>query len=276
MALIDADPQQKPQFYKPTYELDQEDLSRLSDELLTSLPLEQLPEGSRFACTEISADSKFANLGRYVEEEVFVKEFGNTPEEMVEQYGPYEAASRFWVVFDLNSRLPVGALRAIENSPAGLKTLNDIEEDYLRIPTKEISDRYQLDLDKTWDVGTVAVLREYRGRKHDFLPSLTLYRALYRGAVNEDIKDFVAIIDKDAKFGLDLMGVPFKPIMDSESFSYLGSKVSWALHSRVEDLVPGVETVYEATKDHTDDINQLINRNADRLAYGTTVDKLVI
>lgn len=259
-----------------TYELPQDEKVRLCEELFTRLPLDTLPEDQSFLSVEVGPDSPYSNLARAVEVEVFLETFGNTPDIMQEQYGPYEDASRFWIVFDKASRAPVGALRAIGNSEAGLKTLNDIESPPLSLPKDKVVEACDLDLDKTWDIGTVAVLEGYRGIEHDFIPSLTLYRDLYRRSIDLGIEDFIAVIDKGARRNLDLMGLTFKPILDSEAFSYLDSPESWALHSKTVDLGNGAAGLRDSTAEKEDGISQLLHRSAKTLVEGTRVDDSLV
>src|SRR4051794_19204791 len=59
------------------------------------------------------------------EAEVFLKSFGNTVEQMAEEYGPYEDTSVFVSITDPNGTV-VAAARLITPGPIGLKTLNDL------------------------------------------------------------------------------------------------------------------------------------------------------
>lgn len=259
-----------------TYELPEEEKARLCEELFAKLPLDTLPDDHNFLSVEVGPDSPYSNLARAMEVEVFLETFGNTPDVMHEQYGPYEEASHFWIVFDKNNRVPVGALRAIGNSEAGLKTLNDIEQPPLSLPKEEVVEAYDLDLDKTWDIGTVAVLEEYRGIEHDFVPSLTLYRDLYMRAIDSGVDDFIAVIDKGARGNLDLMGLTFKPILDSGSFSYLDSPESWALHSKTKDLMSGATRRRDSLVGKDDGVSKLLLRSANSLVEGTRVDDSLV
>ena len=132
----------------------------LSEQLLTSHP----PTSSRrFVCYPLPGTGRFADLGRTIELEVFGDVFGNDRAELEGEYGPYEEASRFFVVMDQRRRRAAGVLRVIENSPVGLKTLRDIAGGPLRIPQAEVLARHGIgDLDRCWDVGTLAVRPEYR------------------------------------------------------------------------------------------------------------------
>jgi hypothetical protein len=159
------------------YELHGNLTADLSEQLLTLHP----PTSSRrFVCYPLSGTGRFADLGRTVELEVFGETFGNDRAEMEQEYGPYEDASRFFVVMDQRRRRPAGVLRVIGNSAVGLKTLRDIAGEPLRISQAEVQARHAVaDLDRCWDVGTLAVRPEYRrSATRRRTVSLLLYRAL--------------------------------------------------------------------------------------------------
>jgi hypothetical protein len=211
----------------------------LSEQLLTSHP----PTSSRrFVCYPLPGTGRFADLGRTIELEVFGDVFGNDRAELEGEYGPYEHASRFFVVMDQRRRRAAGVLRVIENSPVGLKTLRDIADGPLRIPQAEVLARHGIgDLDRCWDVGTLAVRPEYRrsvtrGRT----VSLLLYRALYVHALRTGVEHFVTAMDRHAHRSLRALGVPFVPVCDSEPFDYIGSPCT-ALYGFVPDFGAAVE-----------------------------------
>ncbi len=62
---------------------------------------------------------------RDCEAEVFLQAYGNTREELADEYGPYEDASVYMAVTEPGGTA-VAACRLILPGPAGLKTLNDV------------------------------------------------------------------------------------------------------------------------------------------------------
>lgn len=222
------------------YELHGNVAADLSEQLLTLHP----PTSSRrFVCYPLSGTGRFADLGRRVELEVFGNVFGNDRAELEGEYGPYEQTSRFFVVMDQRRRRAAGVLRVIENSAVGLKTLRDIAGEPLGIPEAEVMARHSIaDLDRCWDIGTLAVLPEYRrsGTRRRTV-SLLLYRAAYVHALREGVEHFVTAMDRHAHRSLLALGVPLLPICDSEPFDYIGSPCT-ALHG----YVPGFRATVEA------------------------------
>ena len=202
----------------------------LAERLLTLHPP---TSARRFVCYPLRGAGPFADLGRAVELEVFGAVFGDTRAKLEAEYGPYDQASRFFVVMDQRRRRAAGVLRVIENSAAGLKTLRDIEEP-LGIPEAAVRTRHGIgDLDRCWDVGTLAVRPEYRrSATRGRTVSLLLYRALYVHALRTGVDHFVTVMDRHAHRVLLTLGVPFVPVCDSEPFDYMGSPCT-ALYGHV-------------------------------------------
>lgn len=229
-----------------SYELHGNVAADLAEQLLTLHP----PTSSRrFVCYELPGTGRFADLGRTVELEVFGEVFGDDRALLEREYGPYEQASRFLVVMDQRRRQAAGVLRVIENSAAGLKTLRDIAGEPLGIPQAEVQARHGIaDLDRCWDVGTLAVRRGYRrsGVRRTTL-SLLLYRALYVHAVRAGVEHVVTAMHGHAHRRLLALGVPFVPICDSEPFDYAGV-TSTALHGHVPDFVARIEAHHRRSR----------------------------
>lgn len=222
------------------YELHGNVAADLAEQLLTLHP----PTSSRrFVCYPLSGTGRFADLGRTVELDVFGDAFGNDRAELEREYGPYEPASLFFVVMDQRRRRAAGVLRVIENSAVGLKTLRDIADEPLGIPQAGVLARHGIaDLDRCWDIGTLAVRPEYRrsGTRRRTV-SLLLYRALYVHALRAGVQHFVTAMDRHAHRGLLALGAPFIPICDSEPFDYMGSPCT-----PLYGYVPGFRTELEA------------------------------
>jgi len=216
---------------RPRYELDESELSELTHELIASDPSD---DDNRYVCYRVDSGSKFANIARHIEGKVFSEAFGeedNSPDRMLEEYGPYDepGLSTFFISVDKETGTATGVLRIIRNSEAGLKTLNDLE-DPLKVKhpvSKEglMEHHGMTDLDECWDIGTVAVLPEYRHSKAAAGISIQLYRAMYVSAMEEEVQHFVSIVDKKPLRQLrSYLGVPFKNLGNTKEFDYLGSK----------------------------------------------------
>lgn len=221
------------------YKLPGEELTRLTQELVATDPYRD--EASRYVCYRVEGDSPYANIGRHIERQVFETAFGNDENKMQEEYGSYDPASTFFITVDTETGTPTGVLRAIRNSEAGLKTLNDMEDaakTSRMVKHDDVISYHGIDdLDKCWDVGTVAVVPEYRHAKAAAGISIQLYRALYVSAKQEGIEHMISVIDKKAVSQLKgYLGVPFEQLGGSKAFEYLGSKESSAVYGFIPEF----------------------------------------
>jgi hypothetical protein len=197
----------------------------------------------RFGCYRITDRSEYSDVARQVECNVFQHFFGNTPALLADEYAAYEAASTFLLVVDRELARPAGALRIIAHSESGLKTLNDIARAPLAIPTRVVTEHHGIDdLERCWDVGALAVLKDYRGRATDHVVSTMLYGLFFAEVRRANIEHVFAIIDCHAYGQLTkMLGLPFTTIADSQPFEYLGSECNYAAYLPVAQIVPAVE-----------------------------------
>jgi hypothetical protein len=217
-------------------------------ELLEEWPL---AAGTRFGCYLIPHRSHFSDIARVVECTVFERFFGDTPERMAEYHAPYEEHSMFLLVVDQLQRRAAGAIRIILPSSKGLKSLNDIVGSPLYVRAEQIAEHHGiLDARRCWDIGTLAVLKEYRGAGSDHLVSLMLYGYLYALMRRRGIQHMVTILDKHAHAQLtQMLGVPIVPIANSSPFRYLGVDESRASYLHVPSVKPVVEAYLESLND---------------------------
>jgi hypothetical protein len=205
----------------------------------------------RFGCYRIPGTSRFSDVARSVECRVFHHFFGNTASVMWDAYGPYEQSSHFFLMVDLQEQRSAGTLRIIANSERGLKTLNDIKLPPLSIPERTVRAHHGIEsLDQCWDIGTLAVLKEYRGQHQDHIVGTMLYGVLHRAALQSGVDHAVTILDRHAYAQLtQMLAVPFEPIAGSAPFDYLGSSDSRAAYLYFPKVVPTVEK-------HLDHLNE--------------------
>ena len=262
----------------PNYELSAQD-----ERLLCEQIIEQNPDiaGQMFACFAFRGDSPFANLGRSKEAEIFNDTFANDIDTMTKQYGPYEANSIFFVTIDPINKKVVGVLRAIENSDIGLKTLNDIQKPPLEISPQQFMEFHSVDdLNNCWDIGTVAVDKDYRGKTTGYIASALLYRSLFLKANKEGIKHFIAIVDNGAYKGLKMVGMPFVPILDREPFSYLGSEESTAVYGLVSsgpvEMQKLIDTLQQEFIDNGDTRKQQLAALINEIIHGSNIDQFIV
>ncbi len=238
----------------PRYNLEESPVNLLTQKLIHD-KLPDLNYSEKFATIEIDGKSEYSNIGRYIE----IASFGDVLTENTDlcekEYEQYEDHSKFLISVDVLSERPVGVLRVIENSPAGLKTLNDVQREPFNIDMENIIKSHQLtNLNDTWDVGTVAVLPEYRGIDAG-LVSVDLYRALYLLSKRNGIKHWVSVIDnKLLRVFNDYMAMNFVPLAGSEPKSYYGSRKSYAVYADVDSL-------YNNIRENLPRVNNQVRKN---------------
>jgi hypothetical protein len=246
------------------------------DHRLRRLMAEQpLPSGEAFGCYFIDDSSPYSDVARGVECAVFQEFFGNEPRIMTEAYAPYESHSKFLLVVDQASQEPAGALRIIAHSENGLKTLNDIEQAPLSLALDTVVGFHGIaDLDNCWDVGTLAVLKKYRGQATGHLLSTMLYGLFYAEVCKAGVEHLVTILDKHAYKQLtELFAVPFVPIADSKPFNYLGSESSRAAYAHVPRIAPAMEAFMAGLQN---DVLALLEPFMCRMLYGEGLPKVVV
>jgi hypothetical protein len=178
-----------------------------------------------------------AELGRAIERQVFLEYFGNSRELLANEYDPYEPGSMFYCVIDHRRMTPAGVMRMMLPSPAGQKTLVDVERVWDRSGTQLFASiGANPDSARIWDVSTLAVAADYRGEKTEGLISLALYQALFQGALPFRVDYFVTVLDLVV---LDLiqkrMGRPLSHFGDVEPRTYLDSPESMPVYIDIPD-----------------------------------------
>jgi hypothetical protein len=228
-----------PEIHAARYDMDALEANRMCTDFLDRT--QDTVKESRLGCYKFESSSKEANLGRYVESTVFYETFGNDPILMDQEYGPYEHSSDFYVVVDHEEKMPVGVMRIIKNSGAGLKSLNDIKDTPLEFTDEDVCAAYGIDKDRCIDIATLAIVPEYRGPKAEGIPSLLMYRTLFLNVLNNpDYTHVVTIIDEKAERNLRTFKFPFEPVFDSDYFSYLDSARSRLLMAQNDQFYPYV------------------------------------
>jgi hypothetical protein len=178
-----------------------------------------------------------AELARHVERVVFMETFGNTPELLAKEYGPYESSSVFFCVVDHVRNVPAGTMRVLLPSPAGFKTLDDAEPVWGE-PVEAMASRTGLDLDlaRTWDIATLAVAPAYRGKATMGLVSMGLYQALALATPACGIEWLIAVLDVPVfRMIRWKLRMPMAGFNGVTSKPYLGSPASMPVWCNVGD-----------------------------------------
>jgi hypothetical protein len=221
------------------YDLSDSDRNNLTREFLSA----KTGVCGRFACFELDGTDPFANIARQVEREVFQDSWGNDCVTMKEEYGPYDESSVFFVVIDMQDLVPAGVLRMIRNSPAGLKTIVDLDDSIkspiapIVISVDDVMRCHRIeDLDRCWDGATAAVPRRYR-RKLAAI-HLQIMRVVAAAAMRDDIQHFVAVLDAPVfKAARDVLGLPLAPLANTPPFTHMDAPNNQAVYAHVSSLL---------------------------------------
>jgi hypothetical protein len=219
------------------------ELAELVDEL-TAVRAPTQPFGV-YVCRP---DERGAELGRFVERGVFLEVFGNTTEQLSHEYDHYEPGSVFLTVVDHARRVPCGMMRVLVPSPAGFKSLDDTFVGW-GVPLDELLARVddQWDLDRVWDLATLAVAPEYRGDAALGLVTQALLQTVTMMGEAWGLDRYVAILDVPVLRMLQWrIGRPFGAFPGVDAREYLGSAASmpvwgsrqaWSEHLATRDAI---------------------------------------
>jgi hypothetical protein len=223
---------------------------RLIEELIGS---SELATGiSEFALLTLDGNSRFSNLARALECQRFQEYFDNGPQEMKEEYGPYEDSSTFFLMVNRADKRVAGVMRIIENGEAGHKSVNDMPTEKTDNATDlsigEVYGVMGIDPSKTLDVATIASASEYSKKNTggDITVRAALMRAVYHYGLGNDFTDLVAIIDSEhpEKSPLKVLMSVNLPIHTTpyikSHFPYMGAGENDFIHIPLEDVESSV------------------------------------
>jgi hypothetical protein len=197
---------------------------------------------------------------RDCEEEVFLRAYGNTREEIADEYGPYEASSAFIALTDAHGDV-VAETRMIAPSAAGLKTLNDTSRAPWHIDGYRAARAAGIDLTQAWDVATVGV-RTNALRGTGLKAAVAMYFAIVAGTRANDLRWLVMLMDERARRLLSSLALPTHILPGTFSGDYMGSSACTPLYS---DVLIGM------------DQQRLKNPEAHRLvSFGAGLDDITV
>ncbi len=182
-----------------------------------------------------AARGDLLTAARDCELDVFSQAYGNTLEQWIEEYGPYDNWSQFLTVTDPGG-LVVATCRLIEPGPLGLKTLRDLARPPWQVDGVRSAAAAGLDVQRTWDIATIAVRRSL-GRDASRVAAALYHGIVLAGRANA-VRAVVTIIDARARRLLSAIGLIGHPLPGTHPGEYLGSPASaplWADLAQVLD-----------------------------------------
>lgn len=163
---------------------------------------------------------------RRVEAEVFYATYANTPEELADEYDPYETSTDFMAILDDENGEAVAACRIISPGPAGLKSLNDVGRPPWGVDGLRSARAAGVDPERTWDIATIAVRR---GAGRGGLCAGALYHGIATAAAANGIEFLVMIMDAHARKLLTGLSIATQVLPGTSTGEYLGSASSTPL-----------------------------------------------
>jgi hypothetical protein len=176
------------------------------------------------------------DAARQCEEDVFLQAFGNTRDQLENEYGPYNDQSVFVAVADENDNV-YGACRLITPGPAGLKTLNDVSREPWGIDGLRSAKAAGVDPESTWDVATLGVRKDARGSRYSV--AIALYHAIVVGTRVNEVGSITAILDDGARRVLTSADFIMPPLPGTRTADYLGSPASTPVYGHCAGMVDG-------------------------------------
>lgn len=161
---------------------------------------------------------------RECEAEVFLRWYGNTRDELADEYGPYEDSSVFMAVSDESGEVVATMRLLVPGGRAGLKTLHDIGREPWNIDGTRAAAVAGLDLGSTIEIATISSRR--RSTPQGLRNSFALYRGLVLAARANQFSSLVAVLDDRVRRLLDTVGLTTLPLPGTGPAPYLGSEAS--------------------------------------------------
>ncbi len=172
---------------------------------------------------------------RECEAEVFLHWYGNTPEQLADEYGPYEDASVFLAITDSHDDV-VAAMRLLTpGGSAGLKTLQDVAGAPWHVDGSRVAAAADLDLTTTWEIATLTSRRVQAASQ--LRNAMALYHGFSHVSRVNSMSAFVAILDSRVRRLLDQVGYVTQNLPGTRPGPYLGSESSVPVFANMARMV---------------------------------------
>ena len=159
---------------------------------------------------------------RQCEADAFLLRYGNTGEQLAEEYAPYESGCFFISLVDERDEV-VATTRVTAPGPGGNKTVDDCARPPWGVDAAAALESVGVDLATTWDVTTISVRR---GTRRATLASAALYPGLIQTMRANGASATVAILDERVRTLLRTLGLTYRPVPGTFVTEYLGSPAS--------------------------------------------------
>ncbi len=174
------------------------------------------------------------DAARECEEDVFLQAFGNTRDQLAEEYGPYNDQSVFVAVADEDGYV-IGACRLITPGAAGLKTLNDVSRAPWGVDGHRSAGVASVDPSTSWDIATLGVRKDYRGSR--MAAAIALYHGIVQGTRANGVTSITAILDDQVRRVLTMSDYIMSALPGTRTGEYLGSPASTPVYGHCAGMI---------------------------------------
>lgn len=206
--------------------------------------LEGLTSFQGYALLRLDGNDPRSDKCRKLESIVFSQVFDDHRDKMGPEYDAYEENSGFIVVVKVTTGEIAGCIRIMGGeTPDDFKAIHDTLGQNADSP---VTDEYianfhdQFNSKKAWEIGTLTVSGNYRGKNLvPFIPikvSAILYHGLYVASQQSNIDHWVAMLDEKPKQILHKLGIHFEPLCELSPREYVGSAVTYPCYLRPAEL----------------------------------------
>lgn len=170
------------------------------------------------------------------EAEVFSRWFGNTREQLAQEYDPYDDSTVFLTIADRDNQVQ-GCIRLLApGGRRGLKTLVDIGGEPWGVDGLRSAASVGIDLRSSWDVATLGVHPRIRGADGSKL-SRALFHGLLAVARVNRMSSAMAILDERVRRMMTAMGLITHPLPGTATGPYLGSRASTPVYCHLTPML---------------------------------------
>lgn len=182
----------------------------------------------------MARDGSLVSAARECEAAVFWDAYGNSRDQLEQEYGPYEDDSAFIALVE-----PVGDVvavcRVIRPGIAGLKTLNDLSGQPWVVDGRRAARAAGVDPARTVDVATIGVRRGLgRGGA---LAAVALYHGIVAVTRANNLPFVVMLMDERARRLLTAVGCETHVLPGTRGGPYLGSATTYPLWANVPTMM---------------------------------------
>ena len=180
-------------------------------------------DGAALLSLRFNPGPELEQAARDCEAEVFLRAYGNSREQLHQEYGPYDDTSVFITLSEPGGDV-LGCARLIRPGPAGLKTLHDVSRPPWSLDVDRSMRAARLDPARTWDIATIGARRGLKGPAR--LASIALFHGVVQAMRANQEASAVMIIDERVRRLLGIAGMFGRALPGTGPATYLGSPAS--------------------------------------------------